>query len=512
MPRCARQAESPAMADEIRERLLEQVKEQGELVRKLKAAKADNTEIEDHVAKLLELKARLGETNTSTSKLILKTPKGTRDYGPEQMALRLGVLDKVITVFKRHGAETIDTPVFELKDVLTGKYGEDSKLIYDLKDQGGEILALRYDLTVPFARYLAMGKVSSIKRYHIAKVYRRDNPATTRGRYREFYQCDFDIAGQYDPMMSDAECIRIISEALQSLDVGPYAIKFNHRSLLDGIFAACGVPQDKFRGVCSAIDKLDKTAWSEVKKEIVEEKGLDESDADKIGAYVSRAGGVELIADLRKDVELMKHESAVKGLESMELLFKYCDIFRVTDKVTFDLSLARGLDYYTGVIFEAILIGDDVGVGSVAGGGRYDNLVAMFDSKRKSVPCVGLSLGIERIFSVLEAKLSREDLKTRTAEVQVFVASAQKNLHEERMKILSDLWDAELKAEQSYKRNVKLLAQLQYCEEKGIPLAIIIGEGELARGEVTLRDVASRAEVAVPRTNLVAEIRKRLQK
>ncbi|XP_076676347.1 histidine--tRNA ligase isoform X2 [Andrena cerasifolii] len=468
--------------------------------------------IEDQVAKLLELKARLGETNASTSKLILKTPKGTRDYGPEQMALRLGVLDKIITVFKRHGAETIDTPVFELKDVLTGKYGEDSKLIYDLKDQGGEILALRYDLTVPFARYLAMGKVSSIKRYHIAKVYRRDNPATTRGRYREFYQCDFDIAGQYDPMMSDAECIRIISEALRSLDVGPYAIKFNHRSLLDGIFAACGVPQDKFRGVCSAIDKLDKTAWSEVKKEIVEEKGLNEQAADKIGAYVSRAGGVELIAELRKDVELMKHESAVKGLESMELLFKYCDIFRVTDKVTFDLSLARGLDYYTGVIFEAILIGDAVGVGSVAGGGRYDNLVAMFDSKRKSVPCVGLSLGIERIFSVLEAKLSREDLKTRTTEVQVFVASAQKNLHEERMKILSDLWDAELKAEQSYKRNVKLLAQLQYCEEKGIPLAIIIGEGELARGEVTLRDVASRTEVAVSRTNLVAEIRKRLQK
>lgn len=169
---------------------------------------------------------------------------------------------------------------------------------------------------------------------------------------------DFDIAGQYDPMISDAECIRIISEALQSLDVGPYAIKFNHRSLLDGIFAACGVPQDKFRGVCSAIDKLDKAAWSEVRKEIVEEKGLDESDADKIGAYVSRAGGVELIAELRKDVELMKHESAVKGLESMELLFKYCDIFRVTDKVTFDLSLARGLDYYTGVIFEAILIGE----------------------------------------------------------------------------------------------------------------------------------------------------------
>lgn len=151
-------------------------------------------------------------------------------------------------------------------------------------------------------------------------------------------------------------------------------------------------------------------------------------------------------------------------------------------------------------------------MGSVAGGGRYDNLVGMFDCKRKTVPCVGLSLGVERIFSILEAKLSREGTKTRTTEVQVFVASAQKNLHEERMRIVTQLWDAGLKAEQSYKRNVKLLAQLQYCEEHGIPLVIIIGEGELARGEVTLRDVASRSELPISRANLVEEISRRLEK
>ncbi|XP_050582422.1 histidine--tRNA ligase isoform X2 [Bombus affinis] len=499
------------MADEIDEKLLEQVKQQGEIVRKLKAAKANNIQIAEEVTKLLELKAQLGEKNgEAPSKLLLKTPKGTRDYGPEQMALRLTVLDKIVAVFKKHGAETIDTPIFERKEVLTGKYGEDSKLIYDLKDQGGEILSLRYDLTVPFARYLAMGKISSIKRYHIAKVYRRDNPSTTRGRYREFYQCDFDIAGQYDPMIPDAECIRIISEALQSLDVGPYTIRLNHRLLLDGIFAACGVPSNKFRAVCSAIDKLDKISWSEVKKEIIEEKGLDESSTDKIGIYVSRFGGIELISELREDSELMKYESATKGLESMELLYKYCNLLQVTDKVIFDLSLARGLDYYTGVIFEAILTGDDVSVGSVAGGGRYDNLVGMFDSKHKSIPCVGLSLGVERIFNVLETKLNKEGVKTRTTEVEVFVATAQKNLHEERMKLLSILWDAGVKAEQSYKRNVKLLAQLQYCEESGIPLVIIIGEGELARGELTLRDVMSRTEISIPRAHLIEEIRKRL--
>jgi histidyl-tRNA synthetase len=144
------------------------------------------------VSKLLELKAKLNEDETppvGSQKFILKTPKGTRDFSPEQMAVRSSVLNKIISVFKKHGAETIDTPIFELKEVLTGKYGEDSKLIYDLKDQGGEILSLRYDLTVPFARYLAMNKITNIKRYHIAKVYRRDNPSIARGRYREFYQC-----------------------------------------------------------------------------------------------------------------------------------------------------------------------------------------------------------------------------------------------------------------------------------------------------------------------------------
>lgn len=163
------------------------------------------------MARLLALKAKLGDGPAQPQKFLLKTPKGTRDYSPQHMTLRQGVLDKITTIFKKHGGEAIDTPVFELKvetpkiisfflifmffcccvfqEVLTGKYGEDSKLIYDLKDQGGEILALRYDLTVPLARYLAMSKISSLKRYHIAKVYRRDNPKMTRGRYREFYQC-----------------------------------------------------------------------------------------------------------------------------------------------------------------------------------------------------------------------------------------------------------------------------------------------------------------------------------
>jgi histidyl-tRNA synthetase len=147
---------------------------------------------------------------------------------------------------------------------LQGKYGEDSKLIYDLEDQGGEKCSLRYDLTVPFARYLAMNTdcKTPIKRYHIAKVYRRDQPAMTKGRMREFYQCDFDIAGQYESMIPDAEIVRVLYEVLNALQVGPFTIKMNHRKILDGLFEACGVPESQFRTICSAVDKLDKVSFS----------------------------------------------------------------------------------------------------------------------------------------------------------------------------------------------------------------------------------------------------------
>ena len=300
------------------------------------------------MAKLLKLKAKLSENEPAApQKFTLKTPKGTRDYNPDQMSLRLSVLNKVIEVFKKHGADTIDTPVFELKEVLTGKYGEDSKLIYDLKDQGGEILSMRYDLTVPLARYIAMNKVSSIKRYHIAKVYRRDNPAMTKGRYREFYQCDFDIAGNYDPMLPDAECVKVVSDILSSLNIGEFTIKLNHRKLLDGMFEACNVPQDKFRTICSAVDKLDKMSWEDVRKEMIDEKGLDENSANKIGEYVRFSGGEELVEKLLQDEKLKKVKSAVQGIEDMKLLLKYCNIFGIKNQVRFYLSLAIGLDYYT---------------------------------------------------------------------------------------------------------------------------------------------------------------------
>ncbi|XP_061442594.1 histidine--tRNA ligase, cytoplasmic [Rhineura floridana] len=493
----------------------EALRKQADMVRRLKQEKASPEEIAEQVAKLLEMKAKMCPEE-GKHKFVLKTPKGTRDYSPKQMAIRERVFSIIIDCFKRHGAETIDTPVFELKETLTGKYGEDSKLIYDLKDQGGELLSLRYDLTVPFARYLAMNKITNIKRYHIAKVYRRDNPAMTRGRYREFYQCDFDIAGQYDPMIPDAECLKIVHEILSALQIGEFCIKVNDRRILDGMFAACGVPDSKFRTACSSVDKLDKMTWEDVKSEMVGEKGLSPEVADHIGEYVRLNGGLSLIEQLLQDPKLLQNKLAREGLEEMKLLFEYLTLFGILDKVSFDLSLARGLDYYTGVICEAVLLQqqsnqteESVGVGSIAGGGRYDGLVGMFDPKGRKVPCVGISIGIERIFSIVEQKVEASEEKIRTTGTQVLVASAQKKLLEERLKLVSELWDSGIKAEVLYKKNPKLLNQLQYCEETGIPLVTILGEQELKDGVVKLRDVATREEVDICRGNLVEEIKRR---
>lgn len=364
-----------------------------------------------------------------------------------------------------------------------------------------------------------MNKIQNVKRYHIAKVYRRDNPAMTRGRFREFYQCDFDIAGQYDAMIPDAECVKLVSEILNQLDLGEYIVKINHRKVLDGMFAACGVPDDRFRGACSAVDKLDKTFWDDVRAEMIQEKGIDPIAVDKIGKYVELKGRTELIDKLLEDEAMKAQKSAVEGLEDLRVLFKYLELYGITDKVVFDLSLARGLDYYTGVIYEAILQGfahnpkagadgdESVSVGSVAGGGRYDGLVGMFDSKGKKVPCVGVSIGVERVFAIMESRALASNTKTRTTETEVYVVSAQKNLVEERMKICKELWDADIKTEQSYKRNPKALDQFQYCETNSIPIAIIIGGSEIEMGVVTLRIVGSREERTVQREKMVEEIK-----
>lgn len=396
------------------------------------------------------------------------------------MIIRDKIFTTITDVFKRHGGVTIDTPVFELREILAGKYGEDSKLIYDLADQGGELCSLRYDLTVPFARFLAMNKdITNIKRYHLAKVYRRDQPAMTKGRMREFYQCDFDIAGTYDPMVPDAEVIKIFCEVFEGLGWnGAYTIKINHRKILDGIFQVCGVPEDKIRTISSAVDKLDKLPWTDVRKEMTEEKGLDGEIADKIGEWVIHKGKQDILEKLRGDAAMSANASMQAGIADMDLLFEYLGAFGALDRVSFDLGLARGLDYYTGLIYEVVTEGsapesksgsasapkkksknddDDrsndptIGVGSVAAGGRYDNLVGMFSGKAQ-VPCVGISFGVDRIVSITKARMAADKnaAAIRNNEVDVFVmAFGSKGFLKERMNVCSKLWEAGVKVKYS---------------------------------------------------------------
>ncbi|KAL8937119.1 MAG: hypothetical protein Q9216_004590 [Gyalolechia sp. 2 TL-2023] len=487
----------------------------------------------------------------------LKTPKGTKDWTGTDMVLRDRIFSAITAVFKRHGAVTIDTPVFELREILAGKYGEDSKLIYDLQDQGGEICSLRYDLTVPFARWLAMNpSVQNIKRYHIAKVYRRDQPAMTKGRMREFYQCDFDIAGAYDAMLPDAEILRIVCEVFEGLgwkEKGRFMIKINHRGILDGVFEVCGVPKEKIRTISSAVDKLDKASWEEVRKEMVEEKGLQEDVADKIWEFVQRKGGKEVLEGLREHEGLQSNESMKRGMDDMTLLFEYLESFGVLDKIEFNLSLARGLDYYTGVIYEVVTEGSapdtatgqklqraakkdknnefdedrsndpSVGVGSVAAGGRYDGLVGMFSPKTQ-IPCVGISFGVDRIFSITKARMEKDKSAAaiRSNEVDVYVMAfggkGFTGMVRERMDVCRILWDAGIKAEFSYKLKPKLPAQFKAADANGVPFAVILGEDEEEAGKVKIKELGlpeghpEKDGVIVNKTDLVQEMRSRLEK
>jgi histidyl-tRNA synthetase len=439
-----------------------------------------------------------------------KIPKGTRDYLPDQMMIRQQAFSIIRRVFESHGAVEIDTPVFELKDTLTGKYGEDSKLIYDLADQGGELLALRYDLTVPFARFLALNNVGNIKRFHIGKVYRRDQPALKRGRYREFYQCDFDIAGTYGRMVPDSECLCVVCDILHALPIGDFGIKLNHRCLLDAILDICGVPADKFRTICSAVDKLDKEPWSEVKREMVEDKGLQDHVADKIGEFVLKKGPpLELYKELMEGQYFGNHPGAAQAMEDLRILFEYLEAFDKLKYMSFDLSLARGLDYYTGVIYEAVCMSGTTQVGSIGGGGRYDNLVSMFQESGKQTPCVGVSVGIERVFTLMEARMREEhEGAIQQPHVSVLIASAGGAMMKEKMNIARILWDASISAEFSHQENAKLKKEVVHALDRGIPYMVVIGESELAENKVQVKDIkANTAElVAIP--DLVSSLRK----
>ncbi|CAG7916053.1 unnamed protein product [Penicillium olsonii] len=357
-------------------------------------------------------------------------------------------------------------------------------------------------------------------------------------------------------MVPDAEILRIICEVFEELGwTGRYTIKLNHRKILDGVFAVCGVPEDKIRPISSAVDKLDKMPWADVRKEMVDDKGLDGEVADRIEKYVMNKGSRELLDSLLKDEALNANASAKAGLEDMALMMDYLEAFGVLDKISFDMSLARGLDYYTGVIYEVVTEGsagvqvavaegqkpaakkdkgkpsedDDrsndptLGVGSVAAGGRYDNLVSMFLPKAQ-IPCVGISFGVDRIFSITKARLEREQKSTalRSSEVDAYVMAfggkGFTGMLKERMEVCQKLWNAGIKAEFSYKLKPKLPQQFKAAEQGAIPFGIILGEEELAAGKCRIKEMGlpdghpEKEGVEVTLDTLVTELQARLAK
>ncbi|KAL9622427.1 MAG: hypothetical protein Q9160_003271 [Pyrenula sp. 1 TL-2023] len=386
-----------------------------------------------------------------------------------------------------------------------------------------------------------MNNVTQIKRYQIAKVYRRDQPAVARGRMREFYQCDFDIAGETDAMIPDSEILYIILEIFEALELD-VTIKLNHRKILDGLFAVAGVPSEKFRTISSAVDKLDKMSWDEVKKEMVEEKGITDEVADRIGEYVRQSGPItDMLEKLKLDSKFTGNDDVKAGLADLSLLENYLKSMGVTDRISFDLSLARGLDYYTGVIYECIHIptveaenkkgttgkskskksSEDPAslVGSIGAGGRYDNLVGVFG--KRPIPCVGISFGVDRIFTILKARKEREAgaAPPRTREIDVYVMAFGggkdfDGLLLERMSMISTLWSAGIRAEFTAKVKPKLPQQFKAALD--VPLAVILGQDELAAGKVKVKrlglgdDDPEKEGVLVQKEDVVAEVKKRL--
>lgn len=422
--------------------------------------------------------------------LDLRTPKGTRDYSPDECSALNKLVESITCVFEKHGAVSIDTPIFELRDVLCNKYGEDSKLIFDLADQGGDICSLRYDLTVSFARYLAKNKIQKIKRFQIGKVFRRDQPSFSKGRLREFIQCDFDIAGSYLRMVPDAELLHILGECLDKMNLG-YQIKVSSRLVLNAIMRCAEVPENKFLNVCSSIDKLDKVTWKEVVEELLS-KGLDNIKVAKLEKYVKMKGTKEMLCSLRQE-RIYLDDEGKRGIEDLELLSKYLEIYGMTSKVLFDLSLARGLEYYTGIIFEAVLL-DFRDMGAIAGGGRYDRLVSsvLYGGGEKvcDVPCVGFSFGVTRILPILMEKHGRR----KVSKTMVFVGSSGALLLEERLKVMHELWSNDIPSETFYTKRYSFGMFLQHTQREDIPFLLVIGEKEVEKGQVKLLYGANKTQ------------------
>jgi histidyl-tRNA synthetase len=422
-------------------------------------------------------------------------PEGTRDFGPEQVRRRTFIFDTIRSVFVKFGFQPLETPAMENLSTLTGKYGEEGdKLLFKilnngdfLKDADDALLAskdaakltsviakrgLRYDLTVPFARYVVMNRgqlTFPFKRYQIQPVWRADRPQ--KGRYREFFQCDADVIGS-DSLLFEAELALIYDEAFAKLGV-PVKIKINNRKILFGIAEAAGIP-DQFMTMTVAIDKLDKVGIEGVRKEL-SERGIPDASIAKIEQILENG----TLENLR--TAFVDSPSGQAGLAELERVFDLLSKTMVRNEVVFDITLARGLSYYTGCIFEVSAIGYQIG--SIGGGGRYADLTGVFGVNGLSG--VGISFGADRIYDVMDGlNLFPETLD---ASIQVLIATMDEATHDYGFQCVMQLRAAGIAAE-LYPEHGKLKKQFEYAAKRNVPFVAIIGENELAEGVLSVKN------------------------
>jgi len=431
-------------------------------------------------------------------------PKGTRDFGPAVMAKRQFIFQTIRSVFERYGFLPLETPAMENLSTLTGKYGEEGdQLLFKvlnsgdfLKDADDHLLGtrdsrrltpviaekgLKYDLTVPFARYVVMNRheiTFPFKRYQIQPVWRADRPQ--KGRYREFYQCDADVIGT-DSLVCEAEIILMIRDVFSRLGILTYSIKINHRGVLAALAQVAGAG-DKEGALFVAIDKLDKIGEAGVKEELVNKGFRPEALTQLFSILQAQGTNTDKLQLLRNT--LGAHERAVASIADLEKVFDFVKLLGGTDApVELDIALARGLSYYTGCIFEVKIQG--VAVGSVSGGGRYDNLTAVFDSKERSSG-VGFSFGVDRLYDALE-ELNLFPEETQRSS-QVLVCHLDESCQRYGMQVTQSLRGHGIAAE-IYPDSSKLKKQLEYADKKKIPYAVVIGSEEMKSGVLAVKNL-----------------------
>jgi histidyl-tRNA synthetase len=436
--------------------------------------------------------------------------KGTRDFTPQEMVKRNYIYDTIKTVFRKYGYAEIQTPAMENLSTLTGKYGEEGdKLIFKILNSGDYLSkanpgflaeknsnaltssisekALRYDLTVPFARYVVMHQneiTLPFKRFQVQPVWRADRPQ--KGRYREFYQCDVDVVGS-DSLLNEAEFILIYQEALSNLGLSDFCIKINNRKILSGIAEIIGKPE-LIIDMTVAIDKLDKIGFEGVSKELIE-KGFTAEDVETLKPVILLEGSnTEKLARLKE--VLSPSSIGLKGLEEIETVFKYVQQFiggtsvEQALQLELDVTLARGLNYYTGCIFEVKT--NEVAMGSIGGGGRYDDLTGMFGLK--GLTGVGVSFGADRIYDVLqELQLFPESTAAGT---RVLISNFDSDAESYALPIVQQLRQANI-ASEIYPSSAKLKKQMAYADDKNIPYVILIGSDEMESHTLTIKDMKS---------------------